>query len=753
MTGVAAHRAGEDPAGLDSPVSRLVRKAAADKFARLGVRTQRDLLRHYPFRWVAPGRLSSLADLRPGEQVTVVAEVVGAETRVSRAGGRGGSRLVVTITDGSAFLTLVFFGSSPRSFGMHTRRLRAGVRGQFTGEVSVFRDELQLTHPDYQTFEAGEDGAEAEALAAEEALRPTPIYPATRGLPSWVIAATVRSVLDPLRPGDLPEPLPAGYRAEHGLLGSLEALRAIHHPADEREVAAGALTLRHEEAFLVQTALARRRAEAAGDGAEPNAAIDAGLLAAFDAALPFTLTRGQSEVGAAIAEELSGTVPMQRLLHGEVGSGKTVVAARAMLQVVDAGGQAALLAPTEVLAQQHHRALSALLGPLARAGRLDAPDGPATRVGLLTGSQPAATRRDELARLASGETGIVVGTHALLTDTVQIPFLRLVVVDEQHKFGVEQRDALRMRGEAVPHQLIMTATPIPRTVAMTVFGDLETSVLGELPAGRSPIATTLVPAANARWMARVWERVREEVDAGGRAYVVVPRIDAGDSDDAPAQGATGGAPDDAPRPLPSASVEETSALLAAEQALAGVRVGVLHGRMAADEKDAAMAAFASGETPVLVATTVVEVGVDVSEASIIVVLDADRFGLSQLHQLRGRVGRGSRPSICLVVSGVEPGTPAWERLEVFASTSDGFALAEADLSMRREGDVLGTAQSGRTSGLRLLRLARDADVIAAARTAARELVSGDPDLERHPGLADAIAIELADGEDEFLDKS
>ncbi|MGC5615838.1 ATP-dependent DNA helicase RecG [Georgenia sp. Z1491] len=752
MTSAADERGGPDPAGLEAPVGRLVRKAAADKFARLGVRTQRDLLRHYPFRWVAPGRLSSLADLHPGEQVTVVAEVVGAETRVSRAGGRGGSRLVVTITDGSAFLTLVFFGSSPRSFGMHTRRLRAGVRGQFTGEVSVFRDELQLTHPDYQTFEPDAEGAAAEALAAEEALRPTPIYPATRGLPSWVVAGTVRSVLDPLRPGDLPEPLPEAYRAEHGLLGSLAALRAIHHPTDEREVAAGARTLRHEEAFLVQTALARRRAVAAGDGAEPNAPVDDGLLAAFDRSLPFTLTSGQDEVGAAVAEDLAGTSPMQRLLHGEVGSGKTVVAARAMLQVVDAGGQAALLAPTEVLAQQHHRALTELLGPLARAGRLDAPDGPATRVGLLTGSQPAAVRRDELARLASGETGVVVGTHALLTDTVQIPFLRLVVVDEQHKFGVEQRDALRTRGEAVPHQLIMTATPIPRTVAMTVFGDLETSVLGELPAGRSPIATTLVPAANERWMARVWERVREEIDAGGRAYVVVPRIDAGD-DDEPAQGASGAAPDDAPRPLPSASVEETSARLAAEQALDGVRVGVLHGRMAAEDKEAAMADFASGATPVLVATTVVEVGVDVSEASIIVVLDADRFGLSQLHQLRGRVGRGSRPSLCLVVSAAEPGTPAWERLEVFASTSDGFALAEADLSMRREGDVLGTAQSGRTSGLRLLRLARDADVIAAARSAARELVADDPDLERHPGLRDAIAIELADGEDEYLDKT
>jgi ATP-dependent DNA helicase RecG len=732
-----------DPAGLDAPVSRLVRAPAAKKFARLGVHTQRDLLRHYPFRWVPAGRLTSLADLTVGEQVTVVAQVLRAETKVSRAGSRGGSRLVVTITDGSATLTLVFFGSSPRSFGMHTRRLTPGARGQFTGEVSRFRDDLQLTHPDYLTFKPDELGAEAEALAADEARRPTPIYPATSGLPSWVIARTVRSVLDPLSPDDIPEPLPEAYREEHGLLTAIGALRALHHPEDEKEVDRGARTVRHEEAFVVQTALARLRAEAAADSAEPSPAEGGRRLAAFDAQLPYRLTDGQASVGEAIARDLADTHPMQRLLHGEVGSGKTVVAARAMLQVVDAGGQAALLAPTEVLAQQHHRALSDLLGPLAHGGRLDSPED-ATRIGILTGSQPAATRRTELAALASGETGIVVGTHALLTETVQIPFLRLVVVDEQHKFGVEQRDALRSRGETVPHQLIMTATPIPRTVAMTVFGDLETSVLTELPAGRSPIATTLVPADNARWVARVWERVREEVDAGGRAYVVVPRISDTDTEETP--------DDDASRP-PRASVERVLAALGEEAALAGVPVGHLHGRMSADEKQAAMADFASGATPVLVATTVVEVGVDVPEASVMVVLDADAFGLSQLHQLRGRVGRGERASVCLVVSHAEVGGPAWERLDVFASTSDGFALAEADLQLRREGDVLGTAQSGRTSGLRLLRLARDADIIAGARDAARALVDADPELAGHPDLAAAIALELEDGEETFLEKS
>jgi ATP-dependent DNA helicase RecG len=447
-------------------------------------------------------------------------------------------------------------------------------------------------------------------------------------------------------------------------------------------------------------------------------------------------------------------VPMQRLLQGEVGSGKTVVALRAMLQVVDAGGQAALLAPTEVLASQHARSLRALLGDLAEGGMLGGAE-TGTRVALLTGSQATAARREALLDAASGAAGIVVGTHALLSKNVQFADLGLVVVDEQHKFGVEQRDTLRAKAVASPHLLVMTATPIPRTVAMTVFGDLETSVLREVPAGRSGVATHVVPADNPAWLARTWRRVREEVDKGGRAYVVCARIEGDDADGADlvaAEPATLGAAGAAPR-RPLRAVAEVAEELSGLPDLAGIGVGVLHGRMAPDDKERALADFASGAVPVLVSTTVVEVGVDVPEATAMVILDADRFGVSQLHQLRGRIGRGAAPGVCLLVSSAPSDSPAAERVATVAATSDGFELASFDLEQRGEGDVLGASQWGAASSLRLLRVTRDGDLIDEARADARALVEQDPELSAWTALQAAIAARLADRRDEFLDRT
>jgi ATP-dependent DNA helicase RecG len=430
---------------------------------------------------------------------------------------------------------------------------------------------------------------------------------------------------------------------------------------------------------------------------------------------------------------------MHRLLQGEVGSGKTVVALRAMLRVVDSGGQAALLAPTEVLAQQHHRSISAMLGDLASAGMLGGAD-KATGVALVTGSLGAAARREALLDVASGAAGIVIGTHALLEERVQFADLGLVVVDEQHRFGVEQRAALAAKaGEARPHVLVMTATPIPRTVAMTVFGDLETSTLTELPAGRAPVQTTVVPMrSQPSWLDRAWQRVREEAAQGRQAYVVCPRVD----------------PDDKATPgeVRLAAVEEVTPLLALG-ALEGLRVECLHGRMSSERKEAVMRAFASGEVDVLVATTVIEVGVDVGNATVMVILDADRFGVSQLHQLRGRIGRGGHPGLCLLVSQAEQGTPALERLTAVASTTDGFELSRVDLEQRREGDVLGAAQSGSRSGLKLLSVLEHEDDIVAAREAAVGVLTADPTLGDHPELADAVRRLDESEQADYLEKA
>ena len=756
---------------LGRPVTRFVGKRTAAQLAKQGVETGGDLLRLLPRRYDTWGDLTDMRTLVKGEQATIQAQIVRASSRRTRS-GRAPALMEATVTDGVSTMDVVQFGAAGQMRARATQ-LAPGTTVLMSGKVGLHRGRRQLSNPRLYVLDEL-DEAEREALLA----RPMPIYPGTEALPSWSVGKAVRTVLDQLEPGDVPDPLPEDLRRQAGLIDAYTAYRWVHRPDDAHQWKAARTRLRHEEALVLQVALAQRRAhhEATRTAvAWPEPEATGSLRADLDAALPYDLTAGQVRVGQEITTDLARTVPMQRLLQGDVGSGKTLVALRAMLQVVGGGGQAALLAPTEVLAAQHHSSLEAVLGPLGRLGMLGGAER-ATRVHLLTGSTPAAQRRRILADLAAGEPAIVVGTHALLSETVQIPFLGLVVVDEQHRFGVAQRDALRERGGVTdpvtgqrhtPHLLVMTATPIPRTVAMTVFGDLVTSVLDELPAGRSPVTTHLVPWSRTSWVEGIWRRAAKEIAAGGRVYVVCPRIEGGD--DEPQQGDAAASDADidderasgllelegpAPRPdRPLASVEEWRQRLEAEPALEGIGVGVLTGRMSSEDKASAMMGFASGATPVLVSTTVIEVGVDVPEASMMVILDAERFGLSQLHQLRGRVGRGSRPSLCVAVTGAQVGSTAFHRLKAFASTTDGFALAEADLELRSEGDVLGASQSGRASGLDLLRVTRDARLIATARRQAERIVAADPQLSEHRALAAAIVERLDEESQAFLERA
>jgi ATP-dependent DNA helicase RecG len=581
-----------------------------------------------------------------------------------------------------------------------------------------------------------------------------------------VITQAIRTVLDVV---DVTDPLPASLRRDRGLVALDTALRWIHRPESYQQVAAARKRLKWDEAFAVQLSLVQRKLRADAAPAIPRPRRDGGLLSRFDSMLPYELTAGQIAVGDQLCEDLARPHPMHRLLQGEVGSGKTVVALRAMLQVVDAGGQAALLAPTEVLAAQHHRSIRQLLGPLGRSGELDSvPE--ATEVVLVTGSQGAAARKAALAAASQGRAGIVIGTHALLYEGVTFADLGMVVVDEQHRFGVEQRDALRAKaGQTPPHVLVMTATPIPRTVAMTVFGDLETSELREMPRGRSPIETHMVSAERGAWVHRAWRRVREEIAQGHQAYVLFPRIggvgvedtarieDAQRADEEPGRPAPEGRRSlallDVEPVLRDDSAESLhESPLVAAGALTDVRVGILHGRLPADEKDRVMRDFTAGRLDVLLSTTVIEVGVDVANATVMVILDADRFGISQLHQLRGRVGRGTAKGICFLMTEAPVGSTAQIRLDAVASTLDGFELAKADLELRREGDVLGEAQSGGTRHLRMLSLAKDEELIVDARAQAIELLERDPDLSDHPALASAVAAVVDEERAEFLEK-
>jgi ATP-dependent DNA helicase RecG len=724
-----------------SPLLPLVGKRAADMLStQLEIHTVGDLVRHYPRRYVDRGKLTDIAGLEIGEHATLVAQVEKATLRDMRA--RRGKLLNVVIRDEKgATLDCTFFNGHKVQ---HV--IRPGVRAVFSGKVGVFNKKLQLTHPEFEPLDEADE------------VRPfLSVYPATGKINSQEIARCVRQVLDLL--DDPTDPLPAALRQREGLAELGRALRRIHVPETEADFHAARNRLVWDEAIGVQLALALRRQATVSRPAAACPPEPGGLLDAFDAALPFTLTAGQHAVGAEISADLAREHPMNRLVQGDVGAGKTVIALRAMLQVVDGGRQAAMLAPTEVLAAQHARSLRTLLGPLGQAGELGGTE-QSTGVTLLTGSLGTKARRQALLDAQSGAAGIIVGTHALIQDHVGFADLGLVVVDEQHRFGVEQRDALRGRGESAPHMLVMTATPIPRTVAMTVYGDLEVSALRELPSGRSPIATTVVPLAEKPgWLQQVWRRVREEAAAGHQVYVVCPRVGGdqakGDPDadlvdlDDPDMGADA---DDASARRPPLAVLEVLPKLA-EGALHGLRLGVLHGKLPPDEKDAVMRAFERGELDVLVATTVIEVGVDVPNATGMVILDAERFGLSQLHQLRGRVGRGSAPGVCLLVTEAPEASTARERLDAVAGTTDGFELARLDLELRREGDILGALQSGRRSGLRLLSLLRHEEIIAKARVYAADIVADDPGLRRHPGLAALVGETVGDEERAaYLDK-
>jgi ATP-dependent DNA helicase RecG len=717
---------------FDDKLQPLLGKKSADALETgLGLTTVGDLLRHYPRRYDERGKLTDIKSLEIDEHVTVQAEVRKCVKRQMKA--RRGQMTEAVITDGTSELHLVFFG---KPAFVAEKELLPGTKAWFAGKVGRYRQNLQLVHPAFEVLTP-----ESDSSAFLQAF--LPVYPASQHINTWNIANCVKQLLE-IWDGVPEDPLPADFRAEHGLIGLEEALRAIHRPESWAQISVAQQRLKWDEALAVQLALAQRRKSATARPAPSCARRSGGILDAFDARLPFTLTAGQVEVGEQISTDLASVVPMNRLLQGEVGSGKTMVALRAMLQAVDAGRQAAMLAPTEVLAAQHARSLAEMLGDLAQAGQLGAAE-TATRVTLLTGSMNTAQRRQALLDIVTGEAGIVVGTHAIIQEKVEFHSLGLVVVDEQHRFGVEQRAALSARGEREnPHVLVMTATPIPRTVAMTVYGDLEVSALRELPGGRSPIKTSVVPVREKpAWLDRAFARVREEVAAGHQAYFVCPRI--GDGDDDPKT------PDDSDK-RPALSVVDVANMLSAGP-LKGLRVEILHGRMPPDEKDAVMRAFSANQVHVLVATTVIEVGVNVPNATVMAIMDADRFGVSQLHQLRGRVGRGSAPGLCLLVTEMPEMTATMERLRAVESTLDGFELAQLDLELRREGDILGAAQSGKRSGLKMLSLLRDEDIITEARTAAQAVVDTDPDLTANPGLAAMVATLLTEERADFLEKA
>ncbi len=741
---------------LDSPIATLIPEQGKKRTKvvdGLGLRTVGDLLRHFPRRYLKTAELTTVGDLKEGQLLTVVGEISHCETKAykDRRTNRMAYRVETVLRTDGPSLRMSYFSQKQHIAAFHARQLAVGTTGVFTGAVSRFRDQWQLTNPKMLVLGASAE-QDSEARELQESIRGLfPIYPLTKGVDSWDLQRAItfaRSVLD-----DVPDVVPEELRRKHRLPDSRTALDWIHAPEDYAQVTSARQHFRYEEALVTQLVLARRRAFYRQLGGRPSAGDQGGLLAAFDERLPWPLTDGQREVSETVFAELARSWPMNRLLQGEVGSGKTVVAVRAMLRVIDSGGQAALLAPTEVLAQQHHRSITALLGDLAAGGMLGGAE-ESTTVTLLTGSMSKAQRAQAMLDIASGQAGIVVGTHALLQEKVSFADLGLVVVDEQHRFGVEQRAALADKALMPPHVLVMTATPIPRTVAMTVFGDLEVSTLTELPAGRAPIQTTVVPLAEQpSWITRVWGRVREEVEKGHQVYVVCPRI-AGDQaeqgehdavyvdEDGTIIAVTG-----------SLSAVTDVAVALHEGPLQGLRVAVLHGQLGAEEKERTMRAFGDGEIDVLVSTTVIEVGVDVANATGMVLLDADRFGVSQLHQLRGRVGRGGLPGLCLLVTQAEAGSPARARLEAVAATSDGFELSRVDLELRREGDVLGATQSGFRSGLQNLRVLRDEDTIVAAREDAVALLEADPDLGKHGLLREAVDDLEHSRQSGFMEKS
>ena len=789
---------------VDTPLAALLtNKRRVSALKALGVVTVADALTYYPFRVTDPVPVRALAEARFGEKMACAVDV--RALRVTPMNARRGYRLEVLVDDAPTAsaravaprtASLVFFSHRKSYVDWMASRLRSGLQLVISGEPSTFNDRLQFTHPDILTVAPAEPPAAEPQLAFGEpavqpqpaprlrydvdsvaqglarATRPRPVYHANARISSEHIHETIDQVLrmlageDPLAaaaPGTadsaqfgeqftlgehararlaerIPDVLPEPVREAKQLMHRAQAFCAIHEPQSVADFKRAIGTMRYEEAFVCQCALLMARNRAATSNAYPCA--DVQLRDGYIERLPFALTNGQREVIDAIGIDMGRAHPMQRLLQGEVGSGKTVVAVAAMLQAVGSGHQAVLVAPTQVLAEQHFQSISASVGDLVP-------------VHLLTGGMKLAARRKVLAAAASGEPCIVVATHAAFSKSFQAPNLALAVIDEQHRFGVEQRETLRAKSERDPHLLVMTATPIPRTAAMTWFGDLDISWLTELPGGRKPIRTFVIPEGDARVMSDMFWHIRRRIDAGERAYIICPRIEPSDTED-------GGGEADAPELLSDAALGDTGeprpplhAVVEIAQRLRslpqfnGVRLCTLTGRDDDATKAQVMADFESGETPVMVATTVVEVGVDVPQASCITIFDADRYGLSQLHQLRGRVGRGGTDSWAFLVSRAEPGTIAQERLEVIAGSLDGAEIASRDLELRGAGDVLGDAQSGGKSSLKLLRVVQDARMIADARARAQELLAHDPGLEGHVQLAGAV-LDFTRGNEQYL---
>jgi ATP-dependent DNA helicase RecG len=721
-------------AQLENKVSAVVGDRTAKVLeTTFGIKSIGDLMRHYPRRYMVRGELSDISALHEGDETTILAQVYSVSTRPMR--GRKGSMLEVVVTDGTDKLSLTFFNQAWRE-----KDLKVGRQGLFAGKVGVFNNKKQLAHPDYEMIP---DGSDVDSAVEGFAGKYLPVYPASAKLPSWKISQCAQLAIGSLE--EIKDFLPASIREKHNYPSLHQALVQVHQPADLDHAELSRERLTFDEAFLLQSLLVMRRNELKKLNSTSRKRISGGILDAFDKTLPFELTAGQVAVCKEIESDLAQPHPMHRLLQGEVGSGKTIVALRAMLAVVDSGGQAALLAPTEVLAAQHLRTIQKLLGELGQGGMLGGSD-KATQVTLITGSQSAAARKEALTMAATGNAGIVIGTHALLGEKVEFKDLGLIVVDEQHRFGVEQRDALKEKAVLPPHLLVMTATPIPRTVAMTVFGDLDVSTLRELPLGRQPITTHVVPVKEKpSFLERAWQRINEEVAQGHQAYIVAPRISADSDANADIDFLFGEESSEI------TSVEELAPTLHAGP-LKRLKIAILHGRLSADEKDSTMQAFTKGEIDVLVSTTVIEVGVDVPNATIMVIMDADRFGVSQLHQLRGRVGRGTSPGLCLLVTQCEEETPARERLNAVAGTLDGFELSRIDLEQRREGDVLGASQSGTQSHLRLLRVLRDEALIEQAREDAELLIATDNDLSDYPALKAELAQLQRDQAVDYLDK-
>lgn len=695
-------RSKEKPPSAEAPVGRIawdrdvqflkgVGPVRARALARLGIATAGDLLRHYPRRWLDRTRTDTIGSLRPGQEATVCGEVLTSGGRRSR-GGR--SLQTVSVGDDTGVLFCQWFGQS-----YVLKQFRSGTRVLLSGQVQIYNGRKQIVHPDYEILDAAADGDPVHTG------RLVPVYPLTAGVGQHWLRRLIHATLEALAPA-VEDPLPAELRHACGLEDLGPALWGIHFPDDAAARDAARRRLAYDEIFLIQLALGlRRRGRNGAEGIRLEAPGD--LTRRLVAGLPFALTGAQRRVLAEILRDLRSGRVMHRLVQGDVGSGKTLVALIAALFVIEQGRQAVLMAPTEVLARQHGAVLRRLCDPL----------GVATET--LTGSTPAATRRAILAGAAAGEIDLLVGTHAVIQQDVELPALGLAIVDEQHRFGVRQRGRALAGGaaDAPPHLLVMSATPIPRSLALTLCGDLDLSLIDELPAGRRPVETCLVEP---RDLDEVYAAIRAEAAAGRRAYVVYPVIAETEGQDLKA-------------------AESEAARLAAGP-LAGLRMGLLHGRMKPAEKARIMKEFAAGELQVLVATTVVEVGLDVPEATVMVIHHPDRFGLAQLHQLRGRVGRGEHASRCFLAP--EGWLPAetLERLRVFCRTHDGFALAEEDLRRRGPGDVLGVRQHG-APAFRLANPLRDAELVERCREEVAALLAADPELAdpRHAALARALA--------------